>query len=133
MTQIFKFDKNAYHIRILHPRISLHGHFQLSTSIFGIQPFQADFQLKMAKNSPKRQILQKFSKICNQHHISNPTVYNMTIFGQFQIFGPNGPILGPLGPNLGKWIFFRKTMRSFHEYLSPYRKLLETVEPFWRY
>ena len=29
MTQIFKIDKNGSHIRILHPQINLHGHFQL--------------------------------------------------------------------------------------------------------
>ena len=41
--QIFEIDKNGYHILICHLQISLHGNFQLSSTIFQIQPFQTHF------------------------------------------------------------------------------------------
>ena len=43
MGQIFEIDENGYHILIPHPQISLHGNFQLPSTIFQIQPFLADF------------------------------------------------------------------------------------------
>ena len=37
--QFFEIVRNVYYIRILHPQISLHGNFQVSSTIFQIWTF----------------------------------------------------------------------------------------------
>ena len=51
---------------------------------------------------------------------------------KFKFLVQTGPFWAQKAQIWANEIFFRNRMCSFHEYLSPYRKLLKTVEPFSR-
>ena len=85
--------------------------------------------------APDGKFYQNFSKsvirmtFAIKRYITWPYRSNSNFRSKRAQFGPKRPKFGQIWVNR---IFFRNTICSFHEYLSPYRKLLKTVKPFTR-